>query len=42
MTVQEIVLECEKLSAMATNENWNYKNCIDNLKNPNEAKILRI
>jgi len=40
MTKQEIVLECEKLSAVATNEAWSYKNCIDNITNPNDAKEL--
>ena len=40
MTKQEIVLECEKLSAVAINEAWSYKNCIDNITNPNDAKEL--
>jgi len=38
MTKQEIVLECEKLSAVAINEAWSYKNCIDNITNPNDAR----
>ena len=42
MTKQEIVLQCEKLSAVATNNQWSYKQCISNLENPNEAKILTI
>ena len=42
MTREKIVLECEKLSAIATNDGWSYKNCIDNLENPNDAKILKI
>ena len=42
MSKQQIILECEKLSAIATNEHWSYKTCIDNLKNPDKPKILKI
>lgn len=32
ITNYEITLECQKLSAMATKEDWGYKNCVDELK----------
>lgn len=42
MTKQQIVLECEKLSAVATNKAWSYKNCINNITNPENPNILQI
>lgn len=31
LTKQQIVLECEKISATATNEGWSYTKCLENL-----------
>ena len=43
MTLQEIILACEKLSAIATNDKWSYEQCKKNLiENQSEAKILTI
>ncbi len=41
MTHQEIILECEKLSAVATNEGWSYKSCVENLDDT-KPRILGI
>lgn len=37
----ENVKFCEQLSATATNQNWSYKNCVDNL-NGKENEVLKI
>jgi len=42
MTKQHIILECEKISATATNSAWSYKNCIKNLEEAGQVKpVLR-
>jgi len=43
MTKQEIVLECQKLAAIKTTDDWKYKDCLDELKKaPNEEGLLKI
>lgn len=32
VTIYEITLECQKLSAMTTKEDWGYKNCVEELR----------
>lgn len=39
-----VVLECQKISATATNEGWGYKECVQNLRDslPKDASLLKI
>jgi hypothetical protein len=36
-----IILECQKMASVATNENWSYKSCVEEL-NPDKTKIQKI
>jgi len=42
MTKQEIVLECQKLAANKTQDNWSYKSCLKELLDAQERGILQI
>jgi len=37
-TSWDVVLECQKISAQATNEEWGYKSCLESLQEQIEVK----